>query len=654
MKLSRSRLQRGLITRNSSPAWLFAPGVWADAGGVITASPSVGANVISNGNIESGNPPTGWSAVGSSTLSSVADERTGGSGSKALEAARGVVATSVTKNDTVTIYRWHCLSAWLKRGTATDIAVQLGDSGNWKKTTSTDWVQAFGLGYENDTTLNSQVFLAGSSGVTGRVDDYVAQPLTHAELFYVQDKGTPNQRVEANITLGDYAAGVVCCLDSRENPQNYIVALLTPYDNVIGNPPRVIVYKVVAGVRTALASPISVTYVAGAPLALQYDGGDVSVSYNHAQIGAVYTVADATFASNTLHGLFSPHSGSSFENPAFSNVVPFFTVTTAAADLWTTSGSNDWLGRPVLADVNGDNTLWAAIYRAATGHGTSDGGVIKIRFSDDQGATWTAENTFTDAEAVSGWPSFHSTNTNTGNPYLLVAPNGDLLLHVDEGPTQRGTWQHRSTDNGKTWTDEGRINSDATLSCAQDHVIVGNDIYIVFMHSTTGNGDYPWLPTAHKSSDNGTTWTELGTIEPSTSYGNECAIAHVGGNNFVAVMREGDGVATYFYRSSDACQTWSARQAVSTLGLVARPRLKALAGGIILIGRQELGIYDRTVVWFSPDDGERWEQQCYLDSIFTDTGYCDVLERDDGRFYMLTYGGTQATAAIRRLVFEAA
>lgn len=652
MKLARRRT--GLITRNSSQAWLFAPGVWTNAAGVITANPTVGANVISNGNVESGDPPTGWSSVGSSTLSSVADERTGGSGSKALQAARGSTGSSVTKNDSVTAYRWYRMSAWEKRGTATDIAVQLGDSANWKKTTSTDWLQAFGLGYENDTTINSQWFLTGSSGVTGRVDDYVAQPLTHAELFYVQNKGTPNQRVEAEIALGDYAVGLVCCLDSRENPQNYIVALLTPYDNGAGNTPRVAVYKVVAGVRTALASPIGVTYVAGAPLALQYDGGDVSVSYNHAQIGAVYTVADATFASNTLHGLFGSHNGSSFENPTFSNVLPFFTVTTAAADLWTTSGSNDWLGRAVLVDVNGDNSLWAAIYRAATGHTVSGAGVVRVRFSDDEGATWTAENTFIDGESITGWPSFHSTNTNTGNPYVLRAPNGDLLLHVDEGPTQRGTWQYRSVDGGKTWTDEGRINSDATLSCAQDHVIVGNDIYIVFMHSTTGNGDYPWLPTAYRSSDNGTTWTALGTIESSTSHGNECAIAHTGGNNFIAVMREGDGIATYFYRSSDACQTWSARQAVSTLGLVARPRLKTLAGGLMLIGRQELGTHDRTVVWFSPDSGEQWEQQCYLDSIFTDTGYCDLLERNDGKFYMLSYGGTQSAAAVRRLVFEAA
>lgn len=46
-----------------------------------------GSTLLSNGNMETGDPPTGW--IGNnSTLSSVADERTGGSGTKSIKVER--------------------------------------------------------------------------------------------------------------------------------------------------------------------------------------------------------------------------------------------------------------------------------------------------------------------------------------------------------------------------------------------------------------------------------------------------------------------------------------------------------------------------------------------------------------------------------------
>ena len=48
-----------------------------------------GSELLTNGDMEAGDPPTGWSAVASSVLSSVTDNRPGSAGTKAINIARG-------------------------------------------------------------------------------------------------------------------------------------------------------------------------------------------------------------------------------------------------------------------------------------------------------------------------------------------------------------------------------------------------------------------------------------------------------------------------------------------------------------------------------------------------------------------------------------
>jgi len=70
--------------------------------------------------------------------------------------------------------------------------------------------------------------------------------------------------------------------------------------------------------------------------------------------------------------------------------------------LWTGTGSTDWLGRPVLLD---DGSKWIVIYRQGAQHAYDAASVFHIRFSTDQGATWTAEDTYIGGGAVAGAPA---------------------------------------------------------------------------------------------------------------------------------------------------------------------------------------------------------------------------------------------------------
>lgn len=327
-----------------------------------------------------------------------------------------------------------------------------------------------------------------------------------------------------------------------------------------------------------------------------------------------------------------------------------FAVTTAAANLWTTSGTDDHLARPVLAN---DGSKWIAIYRSAPDHST--GGKIHIRFSENEGAAWSNEDTFTDSNAVTGAPfTAHAPNTNCGEGIVFVAPNGDILVHVAElGGTQYETYQYRSTDGGATFTDEGVIDSAADPYGGQDYTIDGDDMFItVMLDNWTTCGVY-------KSSDNGATWDFLSYIE-NTVQANETGIVYVGNNTLLAMMREwGAEDATYRYISTDRGVTWSARQAITEIGVVQRPRLALLNGGVTMVGRQGRMTSPpvQTVVWYSPlsELGARWYRKFHPDATtYNDAAYCDYLERSDGKFYMLSYGGSTAAAVIRSMVFEIA
>ena len=133
-----------------------------------------GSELITNGDMEAGNPPTGWSPNGGSTLSSVADERTSGSGSKSMNAVRGTSPIPAFNGATAISLGLYRCSAWYRNIDA--ISVYAAFSGGMgglilASTASTDWT--YGEAYGTSTTTNAQgnAFLVGAVGVQGRYDD---------------------------------------------------------------------------------------------------------------------------------------------------------------------------------------------------------------------------------------------------------------------------------------------------------------------------------------------------------------------------------------------------------------------------------------------------------------------------------------------------
>jgi len=76
---------------------------------------ALGSEIVTNGNMEAGNPPTGWSPSAGTTITSVTDERTGGSGATSMNVA-GTDQTWVSPitGGALTSGSLYRVSGWLK------------------------------------------------------------------------------------------------------------------------------------------------------------------------------------------------------------------------------------------------------------------------------------------------------------------------------------------------------------------------------------------------------------------------------------------------------------------------------------------------------------------------------------------------------------
>lgn len=634
--------------------WLYSAGVWTINSNAVTATPAVGSELMVNGNMETGDPPSSWTAQNGSTLSGAADERTGGVGVQSLNVVRGTADAAARQLRTGLGNRFLLATAYLKNIDASWVWVTVGSAR--LAVTSTAWTQVKGSDAPG-TLLNYEIGVAGSAGKQGRFDDYSLRQLTTADLFAVRDVQTPNARVTVTVTEPQSCAcGVVVCLDDQATPSNFIVAFITR-DYAAS---YITVRKSVNGTYSTVVASIAITYSAGATLALEHSNTTVRVFYNNVQVGIDYVISDASIISNTLHGMFNTDPQNNIASCEIVAAPPqmlggsplnHFTQVTAASNLFTSSAPLDWLGWVGMADLG---THWIAGYQQREQHQVAGTGFgWRMRFSDDEGATWSDVGTFIDDGAVTGIPE------GVGTQYFIVAPNGDVLFLADD-EVNTFPYAHlvyRSSDGGKTWVSAASGIPDAHLRIQAGYGCVVDGVIYVPMHkfASQPNNVAPWDQEVWISSDNGMSWSIRGSVPWVGVSGDEFSIIDTGGTNMIAVCRDYSNAATYINTSSDMGATWSQPTAVPDIGVVQMGRIKHFAGGLMMFGRERsktAGVV-YTTVWYSTDGGVTWCRKFRADTTaYSDAGYCDVLERSDGKYYIMTYGGNVGAANIRDAVFE--
>lgn len=280
---------------------------------------ATGTNLIVNGDMEAGSPPTNWVAQNSATLSSESDERTGGSGTKCLQTVRGTGnATAYRIVGSTSVGMWCKWSAWLKNSTSpTGVALGFGNNTTYMGTVppspgvaATNWTQLAGsVRITNaNPAFSTSVYTSGA----GRFDGVEVYAFDTASLFSVLDSGAADVNISSNVTRdanGYYQVGLIARCDSASNPQNFIQVLMT---NASGTH-QIAIVKCVAGTYTTVQAGTNIAYAANAKLRLICSGESVSAYYGGALVGTAQTVSDAGIVSNALHGKFSTSAGNVFD-----------------------------------------------------------------------------------------------------------------------------------------------------------------------------------------------------------------------------------------------------------------------------------------------------------------------------------------------------
>lgn len=277
---------------------------------------ATGTNLVGNGNMESGDPPTNWVAQNAATLSSQVDERTGGAGTRSLQTVRGTGnATAFRTVSSATTGKWYEWGGWLRNTTST-VGVGFTQSNTAyvgivppsPGIASTDWTKISGS--VRVTAANPTISAYVHTNGAGRFDDVEMYELSTASLFSLVEHSSSDVDISAAVTRpasGYWQVGLAARVDSAVNPQNFVVMM-----SVNTNGTHAIhILKCVAGTYTTVQAT-TVTYVAGARYRLVCSGNDVSIYYNESQVGTTQVVSDAGIISNTLHGLFSTSADSVF------------------------------------------------------------------------------------------------------------------------------------------------------------------------------------------------------------------------------------------------------------------------------------------------------------------------------------------------------
>jgi hypothetical protein len=283
---------------------IFTGSTYTIATGKAVNTPTFGTDLVSNGNMEAGNPPTDWGSNGS-ILSSQADERTGGSGTKSMQLANDGANYGIAyQTFAIAADTWYYISAWLRKVTA-EVKLRLY-AGTWppigSHVTTTDWTNVFAV---RRGEPNSSIYTENqdnTNGHTARADDISVKPITAATLFSTRKVSNLVGKIKAPWTIiAATQAGVVGWLDSQSNPLYFIIAY---HDGT-----NAVLEKCVNGTYTTLINQIA-TYGSTKKVEIRKVAATTyQLWYGDVQIAADQTISDAGIISNQYFGLFSTYSG---------------------------------------------------------------------------------------------------------------------------------------------------------------------------------------------------------------------------------------------------------------------------------------------------------------------------------------------------------
>lgn len=368
---------------------------WTIASGAVVNTPSLGNELLANGNFETWTTDTNagsWEETvgGSTTFNKEATTKHGGDYAARIDydsvPTSGYFSqamSAASAKSFISIDTWIKLPSTKKQYIYIDgeHGVQMpshtgdGNLNNLKFTLRTG-VTNKTLKVTNDNVKSDSAYY----------DDFSAKQLVTSELMLTRPiYPTSDYILSVDLTAitQNTMAGIVFGLDSPSNPQNYALAVCN--GRTVGGSVKWQLFKVVAGVMT-LVSTLNTTIGYSAPDTMRVvkSGSSVRVFANEILLGATQTISDAAIVNGLYAGIFSTDPSNTFDNwyekvkavgGSTSFLDPFFSdVNIFAIGDSTTAGTGDEdsCGAAVTQLVNSGiattDQYWAEIpARYATG-----------------------------------------------------------------------------------------------------------------------------------------------------------------------------------------------------------------------------------------------------------------------------------------------
>lgn len=255
-----------------------------------------GDNLLTNGSMEAGSPPTGWGALFSAALTSVADERTGGAGAASIGIARNGGATSAA-SQTITLARtnrWFQFDFWAKRVDATSISAGIIGVlyGGFAAKTVLDWTSYLHTCVQSAANPRIDLYVSASvDAQSGRFDDVSLMVLNWDSMIsHLGDRAalagsytcTPTHVLQTQCGL----------LIGYKDNLNWIGMIL---DRSTANYTAKLIKCVAGNVSEVISGNMSAIFANGRTLRVDVSGTTFTLYYHNTQIGAPTAINDGVF-----------------------------------------------------------------------------------------------------------------------------------------------------------------------------------------------------------------------------------------------------------------------------------------------------------------------------------------------------------------------
>ena len=262
--------------------------------------PTLSAELVANGSMEVGDPPSSW-VYGISTGSSVADERTGGSGSKSMKSLRGAgqpAIANVIQTFSASNGKWFLVSGWTKNIDASGgVSIGLSWAINGVPNTSAEWKRTMFTGFFNNAGTSTQLQLkrnCDTEGQSGLFDDLTCKsmPLSSMISLVGTSKSKEGEWFCNPIVAKDTQVGMIL---NYKDEDNFILAIIDRANSAYGDVTRARLLKRVAGVYQTEVIGNTVTYVEGGELRITNYDNKYSLFYVSLSVGITTEIADDVF-----------------------------------------------------------------------------------------------------------------------------------------------------------------------------------------------------------------------------------------------------------------------------------------------------------------------------------------------------------------------